>query len=115
MNPPRLRFTLRAALIVVALLGLGMGLLDLGRLRGVYQARALFHAERERTHRQTIENVLARIERIARDPDQAPAYRVIKSLQTKNPSADYHAAMRDKYQLAARRPWHPVAPDPPEP
>lgn len=29
-------------------------------------------------------------------------------------SVDYHAAMRAKYERAARYPWLPVAPDPPE-
>jgi hypothetical protein len=29
--------------------------------------------------------------------------------------AVYHAKMRDKYLGAARRPWLPVTPDPPEP
>ena len=29
--------------------------------------------------------------------------------------ADYHGAMRRKYERAARYPWLPVEPDPPEP
>ena len=29
--------------------------------------------------------------------------------------ADHHAAMAEKYRHAARYPWLPVAPDPPEP
>jgi hypothetical protein len=29
--------------------------------------------------------------------------------------ADYHEALARKYDRAARRPWWPVAPDPPEP
>jgi hypothetical protein len=29
--------------------------------------------------------------------------------------SDHHAAMAEKYRQAARQPWLPVAPDPPEP
>jgi hypothetical protein len=29
--------------------------------------------------------------------------------------ADHHAAMAEKYRQAARQPWLPVVPDPPEP
>jgi hypothetical protein len=31
------------------------------------------------------------------------------------PKADYHHAMKWKYRRAARHPWLPVEPDPPEP
>ena len=119
MRIPCVRFTVRrmmvaAAVVAIALFS-GIWLTRMGRLAGVYEQRALYHAQQELTTREAIEDQLAHIRRIAMYPEKDPLYLRLQHLQGKNPSADYHAAMRDKYELASRRPWQPVTPDPPPP
>ena len=46
----------------------------------------------------------AAVRRLGREPSAVPRQRAI-----------YHAALRRKYERAARYPWLPVPPDPPEP
>lgn len=72
-------------------------------------------AEQERATRRAIENALDDIRRIAKYPEKGPMLQHLGRLQVINPRADYHAAMRDKYELASHRPWQPVATDPPPP
>jgi hypothetical protein len=119
MRLPRVRFTVRRMMVATAVLAIslfsGIWLTRMGRLAGIYEQRALHHAQQERATRQAIEDQLAHIQRIARYPEKDPSYLHLQQLQHKNPSADYHAAMSDKYELASRRPWQPVTPDPPPP
>ncbi len=98
MEPPRIRFTLRQIMALVAIvaisLGLGMWAGKMLRLLELYQRRAaeygglkyqrigmatMLYGERDRRHERWRMGLLA------------------------------------KYEQAARRPWLPVEPDPPEP
>jgi hypothetical protein len=119
MRLPRVRFTVRRVMVATAVQAIslfsGIWLTRMGRLAGIYEQRAVYHAQQERAIRQAIEDQWAHIQRIARYPEKDPLYLHLQQLQDKNPSADYHAAMSDKYELASRRPWQPVTPDPPPP
>jgi hypothetical protein len=119
MRLPRVRFTVRRMMVATAVLAIScfseIWLARMGRLAGIYEQRALYHAQQERATRQAIDDQLAHIQRIVRYPEKDPVYLHLQQLQDKSPSADYHAAMSGKYELASRRPWQPVTPDPPPP
>ena len=92
------RMTTRRWLIAVLVLGLGMGAMvggvRLKRRRDSFLARARFHAQTEAACREA--------GRPAPDPSDWPII-------------EYDAAMARKYRRAARYPWLPVEPDPPDP
>jgi hypothetical protein len=115
----QVRFTIRRMAIAVAVvaiaLSMGIWLTRIGHLSGIYEQRALYHAQQERATRRAIENHLNHIRTVVRYPEKQPMFQHLERLLIKNPRADYHAAMRDKYELASRRPWQPVASDPPPP
>lgn len=119
MKRPKPQFTLRsmmAAVVAAAiLLASGIGLARLARRAGIHEQRALAHAEAERAARRKVETVLASLRRTLARPQEDPSFREFEKLNADNPVADYHAAMRVKYELASRRPWEPVASDPPPP
>src|SRR4051794_10012723 len=102
MRPPR--FGLRTLMIIIALLGLFLGsvawLVRMGRkaaqLRQIAQRHAIAEAANHvRVYRRWNGHMMH---------DEAPG-----------PKSAYHAAMRRKYEHAARSPWRPVEPDPPPP
>jgi hypothetical protein len=94
MGLPRLRFTVRRLMLVVAITGLAMG-------RGVWCYRmwelSREHASGARMHAYywMVHSAADAIENATR--------------------ADYHAAMARKYERAARYPWLPFKPNPPGP
>jgi hypothetical protein len=111
---PRARFTVRGLMIAVAvagaLLGAAVEALRLRRRSAEYAALAGRHAANERTFRAIA----------AAGPGGAllliahgPGTRSRRT--TPGAEADHEAALRLKYERAARYPWLPVAPDPPEP
>ncbi len=73
MRLPRVRFTVRRMMVATAVLAIslfsGIWLARMGRLAGIYEQRALYHAQQERATRQAIEDQLAHIQRIARYPE----------------------------------------------
>jgi hypothetical protein len=113
------RFTVRQMAVAIAVIAIalasGIWLTRMGRLAGSYQQRAHQHVEEEREARRAVDDALAHIRRIAKYPEKDPMFRHLERLRDKNPRADYHAAMKDKYELASRRPWQPVTSDPPPP
>jgi hypothetical protein len=113
------RFTVRQMTTVIAVIAIGLAsgiwLSRMGRLAGSYQQRAHQHAEEELKARRAVDDALAHIRRIAKYPEKDPKFRHLECLRAKNPIADYRAMMRDKYELASRRPWQPVTPDLPPP
>jgi hypothetical protein len=119
MRLPRVRFTVRRMMVATAVLAIslfsGIWLTRIGHLTGMYEQRALYHAEQERATRLAIENTLDHFRRVVKDPEKDPVFQHLSRLQITNPRADYHAALREKYEVASRRPWRPVAPDPPPP
>jgi hypothetical protein len=89
---PRVRFTVRRLMVAVAVVGITLGALAACRSRS-----ARFREIRDR-HR------AAMIVGFEAPGEAAPAARL-----------DWHRAIERKYEYAARHPWLPVAPDPPEP
>jgi hypothetical protein len=87
---PRVRFTLRRMVVGIAILGLAFGVTSwLQRMRGraiSYQSMADRHAKL-----------------------------MVRGSHNSTARMRHHLTLRDKYEEAARYPWLPVAPDPPEP
>jgi hypothetical protein len=125
MRLRRVRFTLRAMLIAVASIALVLGGWRLLWLRSIYQKTAIAHAAYEhlaRTMQRFVEDE-GKDEReleIAFGMNVEPEREEVKAkraadARVNHRTADYHAALKHKYEQAASRPWVPVAPDPPPP
>ena len=99
MRLRRIRMTTRRWMIVVAVVGL-----LLGGIVGVYRLRQRHDALVYRVwwHRTIVATLKARGRASPNDP-ATPRLLV------------YHESLAHKYQHAARYPWLPVEPDPPEP
>jgi hypothetical protein len=127
MRLPRVRFTVRRLMIAVAVVAIlcGVGLqirqtIRFSRLAARYADDGLFWRRQERNHRALGEKMRT----ASVDPEQgsgaAEFWRPYIEFQAERAEkikvlADYLAMMKVKYQAAARRPWLPVEPDPPEP
>jgi hypothetical protein len=114
MGLPYLRITVGRLMIVAAvaaaLMAAWVGIARLRRLSSDFRARAEQHAG--------IEETLRRI--VASDGADAPVdISLGPGLRSRRFTvwavAEYEAALRRKYERAARYPWLPVEPDPPEP
>jgi hypothetical protein len=96
MKLPRLRFTVRRLIIVVAVFAVVVWII---RLRGLSREYALLATA-------------AHWDRFAASEysprDEAGAVRKVRRIQ-------HYRRLAEKYDFAARYPWLPVAPDPPEP
>jgi hypothetical protein len=92
-------------MLAVAVVALTLVIVRLSQLSAVFHARAAWHGAMERRFkdREHWSRQLAR----KGDTPRAVAYSLGRTR--------YHAAMKQKYADAARRPWLPVPPDPPEP
>jgi hypothetical protein len=109
------RFRLRALMIAVAILALLAFGESMRRRRGRYRVLAEYHALSERSY--------AMFARMYREtlpfPTDEPGAALSPAARAKAERAEaggaYHAAMRRKYEHAARSPWLPVEPDPPPP
>jgi hypothetical protein len=130
----RVRFTVRLMMVVVAVTGIALGTLVItSRRRATFSDRARHHAE----------EIFAAEEEIPPDPawedhwmsdnpdERPPAgsfhppgwyppsdadppwFRSWRMSQARRIA--YHESMMEKYARAARYPWLPVEPDPPEP
>lgn len=125
MRLPRVRFTLRGMLIAVAGIALAMGGLRLLWLRNVHRNAAQAHAAYEnlaRTLQRTVEDE-RKAERelkigfgmkVEPESDAVKAKRAADA-KVNQKTAEYHAALKYKYERAAGRPWVRIAPDPPPP
>jgi hypothetical protein len=118
MRIQRVRFTIRRMMVAVAIAGVLFGATK------AYQrlTRALQNEEWEKKyfwkvaypslakrHEISEKAADALAHRFLSNPESAhliPAYLILR---------DYHAALRSKWEHAARYPWLPVEPDPPEP
>jgi len=92
------RFQLRTLLILVMLAGIAVGGYEIWRRSERYRARS--------------------VEAETQEHEWAKAASILRTKSVKAEVAglrDYYAALKRKYQHAARHPWLPVAPDPPEP
>jgi hypothetical protein len=98
MRLPRLRFTLRTLIAVVAVIA------------AEYRALAEDHAGIEQTLRTMIEKSGPDF-----PVDLSPGNGLRSKRFTAQAVADHEAALRLKYERAAGYPWLPIEPDPPEP
>jgi hypothetical protein len=125
MRLRRMRFTMRRMLIAVASMALLMGGLRLVCLRSVYREAALAHTAYEnlaRTLQEVAENE-GKNERelqIAFGVEVEPESEAVKArraadARVNRKTAEYHAALKQKYERAASRPWVLLPPDPPPP
>lgn len=119
MRVPRVRFTVRRLMVVVAVVGIAAGVVSLSvryesdRRVSYYQALASKHAGRERDYLDEIRLIddEARRSAVLRSN---PAY-VAHWRRWYQLSAAHHAQLKVKYGRAALHPWRPVSPDPPMP
>jgi hypothetical protein len=94
---PRLRFTVRRLMFVVAVVGVVFGLYIASEQRAAeFRQRAIHHTNEFSG---------------CYSPEGLTTAQIGIILQRR----EYHQAMMVKYRWAAHRPWLPVAPDPPEP
>jgi hypothetical protein len=88
------RFTVRRLMVAVAFVGMALGVIDLWKRRERFGRRAALLREAELFHR-----------------IQSTRWDAVQEIE----AADWLGRLADKYERAARYPWLPVAPDPPEP
>jgi hypothetical protein len=116
MTPPRVRFTVRRMIVAVAVIALAFWMVRLWAARQLYLQKAAKHAGFRA-------NVLRSPNSIAYWESRWTDQREGKPARYPWPAgppfvpalAKYHDAMRMKYERAARYPWLPIEPDPPEP
>jgi hypothetical protein len=90
MRLPRVRFTVRRLMVIVAIVGMAIGLSRWLWLRSLaFDRLAGFHSIRSNYGNPLDANVQMKL--------------------------TYHNALWNKYRRAARHPWLPIEPDPPEP
>jgi hypothetical protein len=104
MRPPRM--TTRRWMIAVALVAVPLAVAtELGRRRSEDLRRAAYHAYQGRYGGSVFgDGVVLRFAPKAGKPDITSVAKI-----------EHHARLAEKYQYAARYPWLPVEPDPPEP
>jgi hypothetical protein len=123
------RFTTRQLMAVVAVCGVASGLGVMAWRSSVYRSLAARHSRHEEGMRREVEELeenLANVpDRIAKsreagDVEEEEAWlRGVTQWQEKlspyRREIQRAGQLREKYERAARYPWLPVAPDPPEP
>jgi hypothetical protein len=103
MRLPRFRFTIGRLMVAVAILALALTIyVGIERRRAWLQRLAQYHWEK-----------VAANSVVQADADRT-IYRASASLRNRQ-LAHYHVNLANKYANAARYPWLPVSPDPPEP
>jgi hypothetical protein len=125
MRIPRVRFTVRRLMVAVVIAGIVLGIERLWHRSAEYAGIAGQHARKAigwDEHVSWLDGVAAKHARKAatgtgdsrsRDRENADKWAAVANGY--RGMKGYHEAMRDKYAHAARYPWLPVAPDPPEP
>ena len=103
---PLPRMTTRRWMIALAGVALLLVSIRLWRLSSDFRSRAAWHGVQEARFKDRLEWS----RRLAHERDFATSS-VTYSLDR----ISYHAALKGKDERAARRPWLPVPPDPPEP
>jgi hypothetical protein len=102
MRLPRLRFTVRRLMLVVAL--------------GAYDTGCRWFSHRQRCLEMTAMHKWASDTFRGRMRNNAPAfYPTEADRRWANRRAEYHERMALRWTRAAAHPWLPVEPDPPEP
>jgi hypothetical protein len=102
MRLTRPRFTVRRLMIAVAVVGLALATAIMMRRSDEFRALAEEQADNEAASLEYADDARG---------EHGDQQRVARGEQM----AVYHRALKIKYERAARYPWLPVAPDPPEP
>jgi hypothetical protein len=101
MRVPRVRFTVRTLMALVAVAAIVFGGALLWHTASSYREKALYHANLQSSMIMAFGDLDS--------VDEAELARVSEAWRT------CHSALRRKYERAASRPWEYVPPDPPEP
>jgi hypothetical protein len=121
------RITIRRWMIAVAVVGIAVGVVSMVRRSWRLLALAEIHAREEReaidVHSRPGVLRAAAVNMVYEKPRREPGGARFEEVQeffgqmlaSWQRRADYHGAMRRKYERAARCPWLWVEPDPPEP
>ena len=116
MRLPRVRFTVRRMLTVVAIVALGFGMIRLWATRQLYLEKAAEHAGFRAHVLRSPESIAYWEARWKDQREGLPARYPWPAGPPFVPAiAKYHHAMRIKYERAARYPWLSVDVDPPKP
>ena len=106
MRLPQIRFTIRHLMVLVALVGLAVGMIVEGEKRRT-RFRNLAAEHLERGMRYFI---------LFGGGDSEYQRKSMRLWEERyGPIVAYHGKLREKYEWAGRFPWLPVASDPPEP
>lgn len=115
-----LRFTVRRMMVAVAGLAVIFGgaawMIRMTTRSNQFDRRAARHAHAYFLHREYVDTYPALVADLKEGgvaPENVP--KVTGGIGRDVRLRDYHAAMKAKYEHAARYPWLPLAPDPPEP
>jgi hypothetical protein len=135
MRLPRVRFSVRGMMVVVAIVGFSAWSAKMLKLSAHYHQLRELHATKGRSFRQEAATLSERYRKLQVDGyAMLPAihgrrsvgrmhefgFRAFKEwfrnqLEDAERRSDHYGALEAKYERAARYPWLPVAPDPPEP
>ena len=104
MKLPRVRLTIRRLMIAVAIVAMLAGIaIEISRRRARFHELAVHYRRMERNTFHRGYYISATLEEFEEYSRRWPRLK------------PYYTEMTGKYELAERRPWMPVAPDPPEP
>jgi hypothetical protein len=116
MRMPRVRFTMRWMMILVAVVAVILGgdcyRLRLLRLRETYRREVERHGRAATWYQKSIDVHPAFIQELRRGGLTGDVLRTYGTAQDHVPHRDHHRAMERKYQRAFDRPWLAVEPDP---
>jgi hypothetical protein len=115
MKIPRVQFTVRRMMAAVAVVGLAFGIFRLWTLRQLYLEKAANHAGFRAYVLMSKDSIMHWENRWTDQRTGKPAKYPWPAGPPFVPAiTKYHDDMRLKYERAARYPWLPVAPDPPD-
>jgi hypothetical protein len=116
MKLPRTRFKLWMLMMAVAMAAVAMGIVRIGNLRSAYQQRAAEYALEEQDELKILGTLERRISRLGGHEDETSKASLQAHVETRanrRAWADYYGQLKRKHQMAASRPWVPVAADSP--
>jgi hypothetical protein len=124
MRLPRVRFTARRLMVAVVIAAIGLWGIALLRLSAEYRRRASDMRRAQQAHSINAEIAGNVAEAIRREASSYPAFtsdllpgasKYQRSKEAYQRKADHYSRLTEKYIRAARYPFLPVEPDPPEP
>jgi hypothetical protein len=113
MRLPRARFKLWMLMILVAMVAVGVGIVRLGNLRSAYLQEAADYAYAEQEELRILGTLERRISQLGGREDEASQgslEALVETRANRRAWADYYGSLKQKYDMAASRPWMPVSP-----